>query len=260
MTGAIGRALTQNLEKRALRKALGKAGVRLPSSVSVLNDLRGVSLLHPFAASQVENVDPYAPLPDAIIENAARLTRMVRHGEKWNRELADRGIELEDATDGSRIVHPLALRLIMDDVQRGIGPTKWETGRPGRGRIRDVRWRSTDWGAILVTTLLLGEDDDAKSVFSFLPKPGTPAVAQYAAAIPMPETIAAACAGRRLVEIVAIPDSGEPDIDASVAGLRIANATPTRTSTVFTLEPATWLGWTGDPAWAQWHQRNAYCA
>lgn len=166
----------------------------------------------------------------------------------------------------TRLVHPVALRIVMEDLpDRAHGPYDWETMRSADARISDFHCDSTQQGTEEFTRIMLKRRDDRSKidmVFTFLPREEDGVQrAQLAVATVVPHAAAAAAEGRRLGDLVEFAKTGHDDVDQAVADIIIERAEPQTVSTVLTLAPTRWIPWDAPPEGMKgWDSASPYIA
>lgn len=253
---------------RALRKACRRAGFKLPTDVRVTVKTGYMGdLFHPLAYAQAPAWHDEASgiVHPLLVDNARRMVAKMAIGRVHKRMMA--GVDVDGIPPAwTKLVHPLALRLVMEDMpDRAHGPYDWERERRRDARISDFDSRSTGYGTEEFTRIMLMRSVDrtkVEMVFSFLPD-GVDGVqrAQVAVTAVLPHAVAVAIVGRPLSDLIAFAPTGHPDVDAAVASLTVSRAEPQEISTVLTLEPVRWITWDmPPPKHAGWDDGAPYVA
>lgn len=231
----------------ALRAACDDDGFRLPREVRITNIAGMAVLFHVSAYAECrawkdESRTTIAPI---LLENARNIANKVEFHR--NREKLKGRLE-GDAPPWTRIVHPLALRLMMASTpDRSKLPMEWGR-KPLGGGIADINYTQCGNGAIDVNTMMIKDDDGTtKLVFTSLPVGRGPSRVQVAIPTILPETVAMALAGRPLAHLVEFEKIGDRDVDDAVAALMIEGAETTTGGTTITLAPTKWIPYAPPP-------------
>jgi hypothetical protein len=194
-----------------------------------------------------------APVRDAdgglhptLIDVAQRLSHRVN--ARRRRELLDGRLDAGADRLCTQMIHPLALVLITRadvDAIPQLMRKGWfdvDVAAAGRWAIKDYGLRAGCDGLYDFSRLMLCDDKGTVRIMTDMPRTddGFERV-EFAMAETMPLSAAAACAGRRLAEIVAIPHTGRCDVDAALDAIVVEEVQARDASTIFTLSPTTWV-------------------
>lgn len=147
-----------------------------------------------------------------------------------------------------QMIHPLALALIMRADVNAIpqlmrkGWFDVDVAAAGRWTIKDYGLRAGCDGLYDFSRLMLCDEKGAVRIMTDMPgtDDGCERV-EFAMAETMPLSAAAACAGHRLVDIVALPRTGRCDLDAALDAIVVEDVQARDASTIFTLSPTAWV-------------------
>lgn len=237
--------------RRDLRDACRAAGFSMPSQIRLTPQAGSVEIFHPLAHARARMRNADGDIHPDLVEAVRTVAGKISIGEI-------RGRIMEQLTETSgippawtRLVHPLALRLVLEDIpDRNHGPHDWQRARSRTSRISDFECSSRPYGTEEFSRMMLMKADDrskVEAVFTFLPDEDGRQRVQFAVTRIVPEAVAALMPGRRLVDLVEITPIGHEDIDQEVEGLIVDRVEPQKTSTVMTLAPTRWIPWQTPP-------------
>lgn len=235
----------RKLERR-LRDALDDAGCRASAGMRVSID-GGEARVHDGELHGSAPVhDAEGGIHPALIDAALRLSQRVN--ARRRRELLDRRLDAGADRLCMQMIHPLALALITRadvDAIPQLMRKGWfdvDEAAPDRWTIKDYALRAGCDGLYDFSRLMLCDEEGAVRIMTDMPRTddGFERV-EFAMAETIPLSIAAACAGRLLVDIVAIPCTGRCEVDAALEAIVVEGAQARDTSTIFTLSPTTWV-------------------
>ncbi len=166
-----------------------------------------------------------------------------------NQELRNRYSE-DELPSWGRLVHPLALRLVMFDVPcRGWTPSRWKEGRPG-GNIEDLGWHENHPAIYMFQVISLRIEGVALQ-YRYLDNGQGEATAELIVRNNLPQSISALVSGRKLTDIVQLPLAGDPEVDAAVQNLRVHQIDNLETGVSLKIEPAPWVSYGSLPSGEQ---------
>lgn len=244
----VGRTEERKLEGM-LRARCRDVGVDLPRSVKVVVDGRRARLegsVTPSSAPAWLGRAPHPLLVEHAVSTARHLSLL-----KARRRLAEavRGDAGVLVLPWTRLVHPLALRIVLEDlVDRDRGPYDWMSGKSGR--IRDFHYQHRESGTIEFTRIMTdrrNEPGRVEHLYTFLPKDDGVQRAQITLTTVIPHSTAGTLAGRPMSDLVKFEDTGDEDVDRAIAALTIESAVPLGNSTVVTLAPTRWMTYARPP-------------
>ncbi len=160
----------------------------------------------------------------------------------------------EELPAWGRLVHPLALRLIMFDVPcRSWTPSRWQDGRPG-GNIDDLGWNENHPALYMFKIISLQIGETALQYRYLTSDPGELA-AELVVKKNLPQSFGSLALGRKLIDIIQLPLSGDTEVDAAVQNLRVHQVDNLETGVSLKIEPAPWISYGSLPSAEQkWWQ------
>lgn len=169
------------------------------------------------------------------------MTSQLDNLAKENQELRNRYSE-DELPSWGRLVHPLALRLIMFDVPcRGWTPSRWKEGRPG-GNIDDLGWHENH-PAIYMFKVISLQIEGIALQYRYLDNDQGEPTAELIIKNNLPQSFSALVSGRKLVDIIQFPLSGDVEVDTAVQNLRVYQIDNFETGASLKIEPAPWISY-----------------
>lgn len=184
-------------------------------------------------------------LHPALVDTALRLSQRVT--ARRRRERLERRLGSTQDRLCTQMIHPLALALVTradPHAIRRLMRVGWFDcdGTVEGWTVRDYGLRAGCDGLYDFSRLMVGDERGALQIMTDMQgRSGECERIEFATGAPIPEIMAAACAGCRLVEIVEIPRTGRCDVDAALDAIVVERAQARRESTIFTLSPTAWV-------------------